>query len=120
MAKGEWRGATWRPEEQRAVDCGPVLAGIRAGAGAAHIFRLQSSKHEHEFRDSACVFEYFLVFLQHRVRMSFSCLPSHPPMYWGVSYGGVLLGLAGAGSGGQRAVVFPRLSGAPERALYGS
>ena len=118
MAKGEWRVATRRPEEQRAVDCGPVLAGIRAGAGAHS--HLQSSKHEHEFRDSACVFEYFLVFLQHRVRMSFSCLPSHPPIYWGVSYGGVLLGLAGAGIGGQRAVVLPRLSGAPERALYGS
>ena len=86
-------------------------------SGGSH---LQSSKHEHEFRDSACVFEYFLVFLQHRVRMSFSCLPSRPPMYWGVSYGGVLLGLAGAGIGGQRAVVLPRLSGAPERALYGS
>ena len=85
-------------------------------SGGSH---LQSSKHEHEFRDSACVFEYFLVFLQHRVRMSFSCLPSHPPMYWGVSYGGVLLGLAGAGIGGQRAVVLPRLPGAPARALYG-
>ena len=52
MAKGEWRVATWRPEEQRAVDCGPVLAGIRAGAGGGS--HLQSSKHEHEFRDSAC------------------------------------------------------------------
>ena len=100
------------------MDCGPVLAGIRAGAGA-HI-HLQSSKHEHEFRDSACVFEYFLVFLQHRVRMSFSCLPSHLPLHWGVSYGGVLLGLAGAGIGGQRAVVLPRPSGAQARALCGS
>ena len=99
------------------MGCGPVLAGIRAGAGA-HI-HLQSSKPKHEFRDSACVSEPFLVVLPHRVRMSFSCLPSHPPMHWGVSYGGVLLGLAGAGIGGQRAVVLPRLSGAPARALYG-
>ena len=42
VAKGEWRVATWRPEEQRAVGCGPVLAGIRAGAGA-HSFRAAST-----------------------------------------------------------------------------
>ena len=88
-------------------------------SGGSH---LQSSKHEHEheFVTALAFSSLFWLFLQHRVRMSFSCLPSHPPMHWGVSYGGVLLGLAGAGIGGQRAVVLPRLSGAPERALYGS
>ena len=93
-----------------------MAAEIRAVT--SHIFGSGSSKHEYEFRTSACVFEPFLSVLQHRVRMSFSCLPSHPPMYWVASYGGVLLGPAGAGIGGQRAVVSPQLSGALARALY--
>ena len=106
MSSTRWGKVATASGEGGVVACGDLAtggtesSGVRAcgsrdkGCGKAH---LRISKHEYEFRTSACVFESFLACLQHRVRMSFSCLPSHPPREWR----GGLSGQRERGAGGR-------------------